>query len=199
MLVGRKEIFSPYDISQLCQVPIPLVQGWIDGGELPTFEVPGKHRRVLLSDLEFFLQSKGYPYPPHWGETLEKFKVLLVEDEIDLLEIVIDLLRDDPKLEVEGESTGFGAALAIARWHPDVILLDFVMPDTNGFDVCKKLKSDPQTSDIPIIAITSLSNMENREAVMKAGISVFLGKPFHSSKMLKCIHEILGIAVDPSV
>lgn len=193
MLVGRKEVFSPYDVSQLCRVPLQVVSEWVQKKELLSFEIPGNHRRILLKDLETFLEQKGYEQPSHWNGKVEKFKVLIAEDEVDLLEIVEELLRDDPRFEVRAESSGFGAALAIAHWHPDLILLDFVMPGMNGFDVCKKLKADPETNDIPIIAITSLSTSENRDAVMKSGISVFLGKPFQSEKMLQTVRELLGL------
>ena len=192
--IRKKEIYAPDDIAQITGMSPKVVQTWLEKADLPSFKVPGNHLRVRFDDLGKFLEKKGFARPLSWKGETEKFRVLLVDDEIDLLEIIQEILKEDPKLDVETESTGFGAALRIANWRPDVILLDFVMPGMDGFEVCKKLKADPLTKDIPIIATTSLSSAKNRDAVLQSGISYFLGKPFQGDMLLKVVRELLGIS-----
>lgn len=191
--VPYRDVYSAYDMSLICGVDIEVAKEWIFKGEIPSFKVLGGHLRVKSEDLEAFLEKKNMPRPDNWTQKNNRYKVLLVEDEVDLLDIVGELLKEDERFEVDTEASGFGAALKIARWHPDAILLDFLMPGMDGFEVCKKLRRDPLTNDIPVIATTSLSRPENKEAVLKAGVSVFLGKPFQSDKMLQTVRQSLGI------
>ncbi len=194
----RRQIYSPRDLSVLFDVDIATAKDWVVKGDVTSFRVLGGHLRVKHQDLEIFLQKKGKAAPQNWNQEVDRYKVLLVEDEVDLLDIVGELLKEDPRFEVETESSGFGAALKITRWQPDVILLDFLMPGMDGFEVCRKLRKDPQTSDIPVIAITSLSRPESKEAVLKAGVSVFLGKPFQSDKLLETVRQSLGLEPIPA-
>lgn len=188
----KRKVYSPYDISLALQVEEPKVEEWIDSGELPSFKIPGNHSRISWESLNRFLESKKIERFS-WADLIDKFRVLVVEDDSDMLEIIGELLLDIPEAEAQMEASGFGAALKIVNWHPDVILLDFVMPGMDGFEVCRQLKKNPKTKDIPIIAITSLSTSENRNAVKESGISVFLGKPFQADSMLQMVREMLGL------
>ena len=67
------------------------------------------------------------------------------------------------------------------------------MPGLNGFEVCKKIREHPETRDIPVLALTSLTTFENRKAVMDSGVSDFLGKPFYSESLLRKVRVLLGL------
>lgn len=195
----RKEVYSPHDIARICLVSQQTVLDWFKEEKITYFKVPGGHSRVLHQDLEKFMLSRGIPKPRDWEtEGPARFRVLVVEDDPDLLEIIGELLKDEPRVEVRKEDNGFAAGLQIAGWHPDLILLDFLMPGINGFDVCRKIREHPETSDIPVIALTSLSTQENRRAVLDSGVSEFLGKPFHSETLLKKVRVLLGLEYEVS-
>lgn len=187
------EVYSPAEVCALCNTDMATVQGWIEREELDYFRIPGGHYRVRHRALDAFLSKKRLPKPENWQNPPEKFRVLVVEDDNDLLEIVTELLKDEPKLEVKAECNGFNAGLQIAGWYPDLILLDFLMPGVSGFEICSRLRENEETKDIPVLAITSLSTRENRRAVYESGVSDFLGKPFYSEALLHKVRILLGI------
>ena len=197
--ISKKEIYSPYDLSHLFKVNQETIQSWLKEKRLECFRIPGGHLRVTHQNLEIYMKENHYPEPEHWNGKMEKFKTLVVEDDGDLLETMAELLEEEPRLEVKMESNGLSAALQIASWHPDLILLDFVMPGMDGFDICKKIRGNIETRDIPVLAVTALSNFENVKAVFDTGISDFLEKPFYSEGLLAKVRGLLGIsALNPA-
>lgn len=122
-----------------------------------------------------------------------KFRVLIVEDEVDLLEIIGDVLREQDDFEVRTETNGYDAILTIASWKPDIVLLDFVMPKMNGFELCKLLRQNKETRDVLILAITGLTNPENRRAVYESGITDFMGKPFRGDDLIGKVRTLLEL------
>ncbi|MBI3317065.1 MAG: response regulator [Candidatus Omnitrophica bacterium] len=194
-LFRKKEFYSPRDIALFCSVEPSVVEGWLDAKRLSFVVLPGFHRRVPHAVLEKFMVSQGFEKPACWLGEFSKFRVLVVEDDQDLLEIMGDFLVDELRLEVKRETNGFSAGLQIASWQPDLILLDFVMPEVSGFEIMKKLKENPETCDIPVLAVTSLKGEDQRQAVLNAGVSDFIGKPFYSEEFLKKIRTLLGIVL----
>lgn len=190
----KKEVYSLHDVGKICRVEPGQMQAWFQDSKLPFFEIPGGHKRIKHADFENFLKNSGLSLPEHWNGTFDKFKVLVVEDDPDLLEIIVELLNEEPRVEVHAEDRGFSAGLHVASWHPDLILLDFLMPGMSGFEVCKNIRANPSTTDIPVLAMTSLATRENRQAVMDSGVSDFLGKPFASQAFFEKIHVMLGLA-----
>ena len=75
---------------------------------------------------------------------------------------------------------------------PDLILLDFLMPELNGFDVCKALRENEQTRSIPIMAVTCLSKEEDIERIFKAGADEYLPKPFKVDQLQEKVRELIG-------
>ena len=192
----KKTVYSPYDLSSMLHVGEDKIEEWLRSGELASFKIPGNHSRIRFESLEKFFADKNISQPEAWKASLpQKFRILVVEDDSDMLEIIGELLNEENQAEVQMESSGFGAALKIMNWHPDLILLDFVMPGMDGFEVCKQLKKNPKTKDIPILAITSLSTLDNKKAVMESGISAFLGKPFQADRMFFMVRQLLGLQI----
>jgi diguanylate cyclase (GGDEF)-like protein len=107
---------------------------------------------------------------------MAKHKILIVDDETINIKTLRNLLKDDTQIIF---TTSGLDALSQARSHiPDLILLDVIMPDINGHDVCKQLKNDPVTKDIPIIFITALNEAKDEEAGLSLGAIDYIHKPF---------------------
>lgn len=185
-----KEIFTTHDISKLLGVSPLSVVNWIKQGLLKSYRTPGGHRRVKRADLLSFLKSQGMIVP----ESLihpEK-KILIVDDDPDLLYFLEGVLRDNREnFEVRASINGIDALLEIGRWHPDIILLDLFMPEVDGFEVCKRLKNDPETSDIRVIAITGLFSQENKKRIIELGAEDVIVKPIKPELLLKKIDNVL--------
>lgn len=103
--------------------------------------------------------------------------VLLVEDNPQNLELLQVYMEDLPGVRVVTSRNGLEAVAAVASDPPDLILLDIMMPKMSGFEVCKRLKSDPKTRDIIIVMVTALSETGDVERAAEYGADDYLTKP----------------------
>lgn len=109
--------------------------------------------------------------------------LLIVDDEEDNLEILGDLLMFDG-FNVEKVMSGAAALKRVQESRPDLILLDVLMPGMNGYEVCTYLKSDANTKDIPVIFVSSMSDVDSKVKGFKAGAVDFIDKPFQHAEIL---------------
>jgi DNA-binding response OmpR family regulator len=117
-------------------------------------------------------------------------KILVVEDDLDMVE----LLRFNLKTEGYALGTaadGIEALKKVRSIRPDLILLDLMLPELDGFAVCDILRRDPKTASIPIIILTALSSQFSRLNGLDAGANLYLTKPFSPKYLLQCIQELL--------
>jgi len=105
----------------------------------------------------------------------KKSRVLIVDDEPGNITILSNVLAQDYALSV---ATNGKQALEIARVQsPDIILLDMIMPEMDGIEVCQSLKANEETKDIPVIFVTSMSDTANEERGLDAGAVDYISKP----------------------
>jgi PleD family two-component response regulator len=117
-------------------------------------------------------------------------RVLIAEDNPQGAELLEAYLGDtDYELRTAGD--GEQTLRQVAEWHPDLILLDIMMPRISGFEVCKRLKADPATSDIGVIMITALDQPSDMERAVEAGTDDFLSKPINKSALLLRVRALL--------
>ena len=185
-----EKIYTTYQIGKFCQVNIRTVIRWIETGKLKAYTTPGGHRRVKWSDLISFLTQNRMPVPKELEEGRKK-KILVVDDDPDFLEISKKILEKIPDAEVKTTSSGFDAGILVAEWNPDIILLDFIIPDLDGFEVTRKLKSNPKLKKIPIIAVTSISDPGKLEEVKNCGVDAVITKPIQPDNFLKRVDKYL--------
>src|SRR3989338_8193435 len=102
---AKKEVYSPYDIFRICREPTENIYHWIYRKQIPSFQIPGGHLRVRHEDLQRFFESYRFPVLFDTDKPFEKFRVLAIEDDHDLLEIVAHLLEEDPRLEIRTETS----------------------------------------------------------------------------------------------
>ena len=123
------------------------------------------------------------------NQNIKKNSVLIVDDEKQNLEALANILGSD--YTVYTVRNGHDA-LKIAKRHiPDVIILDIVMPDMDGFEVFEKFRADEQTANIPIIFVTALENPENEEKGLAMGAADYIIKPYNpASVKLRVYHQI---------
>lgn len=107
--------------------------------------------------------------------TTEKSRVLIVDDEPGNIKILSNVLAGDYALSV---ATNGKQALEVARVQsPDIVLLDMVMPEMDGIQVCEALKASEETRDIPVIFVTSMGDTANEERGLEAGAVDYISKP----------------------
>src|SRR2546428_12496808 len=83
-----------------------------------------------------------------------KRKVLLVDDDVELVELMTKVLEEDGRFEVRVATTGFDAGMMVKEYRPDMIVLDVMLPDINGKEVCHRVRADPSMEDVRILCIS---------------------------------------------
>jgi DNA-binding response OmpR family regulator len=116
--------------------------------------------------------------------------ILVVEDEPDMLEYVTEILA--PSFHVITATNGKEGLEKALEAIPDLIVSDVMMPEMDGMELCRRLKSDKGTSHIPIILLTALSDVTHHVQGIREGADVYLPKPFHSQLLLVHIHNLIN-------
>jgi two-component system OmpR family response regulator len=152
------------------------VQNWVKGKKLRAFQTPGGHRRIRREDLVSFLKEFGMPIPPDL--TQGSPMVLIVDDEVDILDMLEVLMKSgDDDIKVAKAQSGIEALVMIGESKPDLLILDIMMPGMNGYDVCQKLKSNPSTQNVKIVAISGDHSAAVKERILSSGADLFFTKP----------------------
>jgi len=123
---------------------------------------------------------------------MEKSKILIADDNatnVELLEVYLADMDCQIAVAVDGRDT----LEKVAQFQPDLILLDVMMPKISGFEVCKKLKSDPATKNIMILMVTALNEPGDIERGVLAGCDDFLSKPINKLELLKRVENLLKL------
>ncbi len=118
--------------------------------------------------------------------------VLVVDDNQQNLELLQAYLEDVDCQAIPARD-GLEALEIIAKDPPDLILLDVMMPKMSGFEVCKRIKNDPKTSDIPVIMVTALNEFGDIERAIDSGTDDFLSKPVNKLELLTRIKTMLKL------
>jgi two-component system, OmpR family, alkaline phosphatase synthesis response regulator PhoP len=120
-----------------------------------------------------------------------KFKILVVDDEKDIVDVLKYNFEKEKEYEVLTASDGKGAMEIALEKKPDLILLDIMMPEFNGFDVCKKLKTDIRTSKIPVIFLTAKENEIDEIIGLELGADDYIQKPISPRKVLARVKSVI--------
>ncbi|MFA6134071.1 MAG: response regulator [Phycisphaerae bacterium] len=123
---------------------------------------------------------------------LARSKVLVVDDNAQNLELLVAYL-DSLDCEVITAVDGIGALEKVRGDSPDLILLDVMMPRMSGFEVCRKLKSEPGTRDIPIIMVTALNELGDIERGVESGTDDFITKPVNRLELTTRVKSLLRV------
>jgi CheY-like chemotaxis protein len=123
------------------------------------------------------------------GREVERRAVLLVDDDPLILEILRTIL-DLEEFVVTTATDGRKALDAVDATRPDVVVCDVMMPELDGFEVCRTLKSEPATSDLPVILLTARDRPEDRQAGEDAGCDAYLTKPFSPLQLIDVIRAV---------
>lgn len=116
-------------------------------------------------------------------------KVVVIDDEPFILMMVEDKLKR-AGIDVVASRESVNAYELVKREVPDLVILDWMMPETSGIEVCRRIKADPALTQIPIFMLTAKGQEEDEKLGLKAGVSKYITKPF-SPKLL--LDEVLGI------
>ena len=123
----------------------------------------------------------------------ESSTVLIVEDDLKAAELLRAFLEDLPDVRTVTAADGRQAVETLSRIHPDLILLDVMMPRMSGFEFCSRVKGDPATRDIPVVMVTALDADADYERALQCGADDFLRKPVSRAELITRVRSLLEL------
>lgn len=183
-------LLTTSEVAQYCQVTNDGVVKWIKAKKLKAYSTPGGHYRIRKSDFKDFLGRYGMPVDPNFF-TEEKKRILVVDDESSIVEVISQALADAQAFQVNTAHDGYEAGLKIGTFRPDLIILDIMMPHMDGIEVCKRIKADPDTETIKVVAITGHPEQGNIDRAYRSGADLCLMKPLQIEHLRREVARLL--------
>lgn len=192
-MAKTRDTFTTAQAARLLGVSVATVVNWIDDGRLKAHKTPGGHRRIAREDLISFAHHYEMPLggdelTPHSG----KKRVLVVDDDPAILTLFADVLEIEGGYDVQTARSGFAAGLAVARWRPDLILLDVHMPGMDGFEVLERIQDAEAHRNIPVILCTAYYEKLEQRPDIREKVAAVLKKPVPVDRLLEQVKIILS-------
>ncbi len=184
-----KQVYTTGEVAEICNLSQQTVIRCFDRGQLRGFRVPGsRFRRIPRESLIQFMKENNIPLDQiEMGKT----RVLVVDDDPAIVEMLVELLERDGRFEVATAATGFEAGMQTREFKPDVIVLDYMLPDINGNAVCKTIRTDPQLAEVKVIIVSGVIDRDDVERLFADGADDFLQKPFSIEQLVTRITELV--------
>jgi excisionase family DNA binding protein len=186
-----KTVFTTGEAAKICKVSQQTIIRCFDNGTLKGFRVPGsRFRRIPRDQLFSFMKDNGIP-----TDALEsgKRKVLIVDDDQDLVDLLSDVFERDGRFDIRTANNGFDAGLLVKEFRPDLVVLDVMLPDINGKEVCQRVRSDDTLETVKIICISGMVEQDKVSDLRAAGADDFMQKPFKVEDLLDRACDLLEI------
>ena len=184
-----KDLFTTGEAADICKVSQQTIIRCFDSGRLEGFRVPGsRFRRIPRQSLVKFMRENKIPL-----DAIEsgKRKILIVDDDVEIVELLLDVLERDGRFEVKTASSGYEAGLVTEKFRPELILLDYMLPDVNGNIVCQTIKKNPEFENIKIIIVSGVVKQDEIAQLLKSGAEDFIRKPFDINELTRKITAVL--------
>lgn len=185
-----KRLYTTHEVAKLLGVtPITVIR-WIEGGKFKCFTTVGGHRRIEHDELVSFAQTYNLPWKgDEEVQSRKEFVVLAVDDEPDVLELLRDMLSSARDIQLITVTNGFTAGAKLVEERPDLVLLDFLMPELDGYDFSRFVRQDPRFKDVPIVAVTGLKADHDLNKMKEAGVNEVISKPFSEDQLVTVIER----------
>jgi len=191
MAITTKTVFTTGEAAKICKVSQQTIIRCFDNGSLKGFRVPGsRFRRIPRDQLYAFMKDNGIP-----TDALEsgKRKVLIVDDDEELMELLSDVFARDGRFEIRTANNGFEAGMSVKEFRPDLVVLDVMLPDINGKEVCQRMRSDDSLEAVKIICISGMVEQDKVAELKAVGANDFMHKPFNVDRLLDRACDLLDI------
>ncbi len=186
----QKAVYTTGEAAEVCKLSQQTIIRCFDSGQLQGFRVPGsKFRRIPRDSLIRFMKDNNIPLD---GIESGKTRVLIVDDDPEIVELFVDVLKADGRFEVATAQTGYDAGVLTQQFHPDILVLDFMLPDINGNVVCKTIRQNPELCKTKILIISGVVNPAEVDRLMEAGADDFIKKPFNIEKVVQRMVELVS-------
>ena len=178
-----KSYLTPNQAAELLMVSPSAIRLWSEKGELKARVTAGGHRRFKLADIEDFANERNIELN---RDNEDKCKILIIDDEkifAEFLETILGLEFNE--VEVKVSLNGFDAGIQLKEFKPSIVLLDLMMANIDGFQICQQIKQDPSLKHIRVIAMSGNANAKNKQKIIKVGAEACLEKPINVAELTK--------------
>lgn len=184
-----KTVFTTGEAARICKVSQQTIIRCFDSGQLKGFRVPGsRFRRIPRETLHRFMKENGIPTD---ALDNDKRELLLVDDDTDLIEVMLAAFQRDGRFEVRVANNGFDAGMIVKEYRPELIVLDVMLPDINGREVCQRIRGDGAMEDVKILCISGMVEPDKIDELKAAGADDFMHKPFEVDDLINRICQLL--------
>lgn len=187
-MIKNPDILTIPQAAMYCGVTRMSMWRWVKAGKIPSFVTPGGHHRIIKSDLEKSLKAQGMKMmnrpidaPP---------RILIVDDDPMVIKALTKLF-EKRAFEVECATNGFQAGVLAKQFNPDLMILDIVMPEMDGKEVCKYIKENDTTSHIRILILTGHATDEIEDEMLDNGADAFMEKPVDNEDLMYLVEDLL--------
>ena len=185
-----KQVFTTGEAAEICNVSQQTIIRCFDSGRLNGFRVPGsRFRRIPRAELIAFMRTNDIPL-----SVLEPgaVRVLVVDDEPELLALFCDTFGTDERFMLETASNGYDAGRLTESFKPDVIFLDYMLPDINGDLVCQRIRAHEDLAHTRVVFISGVVEPGEVQKLMDAGANDFIKKPFDIRELMEQAAAVAG-------
>ncbi len=186
-----QDVYTTGEAADICKVSQQTIIRCFDAGRLGGFRVPGsRFRRIPRDALIKFMKDNAIPL-----DNLDtgRRKVLVVDDDAEIVELFVDVLTRDGRFEVRTASSGYDAGVLTQEFMPDLMILDYMLPDLNGNVVCQTIRNNPKFEHMKIIIVSGVVNQDEIDELKQAGANDFVKKPFNIEKLIERMVELLQL------
>ncbi len=200
---AREDLLKISEMAQKADVLVSTIRYYTDIGLLKAaMTTEGGHRLYeeaptmdRLNKIKKMV-SKGMTLPEIQSQIEQEVstkKILVVDDEPEIVDFIKDLLADTVPHQFETASEGFSAGHLVHTFAPDLVILDLLLPGVDGFQVCRMIREDAETKNTKILAVTGYDSAEIRNKIIESGADDYLGKPLDYNQTIEKICKLLGV------
>jgi len=181
-------------VAKMCFSSREGVINWVQSGKLKAYRTPiGRgHYRILPSDLVKFLKKHSMPIPSE----LESFgspRILIADDEPTVVAMIEKgIQRFMPDAITETSHDGFECLIMAGSMKPDIVILDLRMPQIDGIEVCKRLKSAKETAHVKVLIVTGYADNESTARMGREGVDDYIEKPIKLQQLEDKVRALLS-------
>jgi len=180
-----KDLLTTGEAAEICKVSQQTIIRCFDAGRLEGFRIPGsKFRKIPRQSLIKFMRENNIPLD---GLDSGKKKVLIVDDDPEIVELLKDALSRDGRFDIQVAASGYDAGMMTQKFQPDAILLDYMLPDVNGNIVCQTIRKNQEFDNTKIIIVSGVVKQDEIDQLMKSGAQDFVRKPFNVDELIERI------------
>ena len=182
-----KDVLTTGEVAKICNVAPRTVSKWFDSGSLKGYRIPGsKDRRIPLGGLVRFMKEHDIPLN---GLNTGNTRVLIVDADRDLTDVLEKILEDEARYEVEVVDNAFAAGVLAERKRPHVLLLDLHLAGLDAGDVLKQVRKGGDLQLTKVVAMSNRLDDAAGEKLTHQGYDGFIRKPFHVRRVIDAVER----------